>query len=773
MKRIIFILLIILAVPAISEEGFGWKRLLDELTYEIVVDPLDYNTIYAGSTKNIVYKSIDGGKTWDTIHIVPNASDSKMNNMISTRKDHNVLMVGGLGLGNLYRTADRGKTWTSVAESVTRSCYLNGKALAEHPNIDGNILMAGYYDNAIFESKDNGITWDTLSMVYSPKLDTSGKFIPGTKHKQFPTCLAIRQDSANILMCGNQGGLVMMSKDYGKTWTDFKLLRERLNPDEIDNFNSPNGVGDCEITMIAHNNTDPLKLYASITYNFFGNLPNGGIWRSLDGGNSWNLFAFPDSSFWGVASRTLKDGNEEVFVGGYSADPSTIDSLGVPGAMIVRGTFDGGKTWWVFDNTISWIDPAPVYKSIKMHRKTLITVGTQASIAKGSNRTGLDLGIYTYSNSKATLNDAIVLKKDSFLICGNNGTLHENKEVEFSEIKTGFSENLNSLAQVDDYLFYCVGDNGLVLKSHNNIRSWVKEEGINTNSNLHKVKYLSDKLYVCGDNGTILIKDLKKNTWTEKKITDEAILSLDITSKGLAAASGSNGTLFISKDFGETWTKKDLGYADTLFGVACNKDNQVICVGKKSLMMYSKDAGESWETLKYPKHQDLYSVTFTQDNLAMCCGTSRTVFKAILDSGYANTITSDYGPIGNVWSLRYFGPKYEEKLYMATEAGLFVFEGLKSTVENIGGNSLNDNLNLKLKDNELYIAYRRHYENERNLLKMRLINLSGHVVFSKEYTNYLFENIIDQIDMSSFPNGAYIIEYLEKDKKTTKKFIKY
>lgn len=775
MKKLIFILLILFAIPAISADEYGWKRLLDELTYEVIVDPNDYNTIYVGSTLNIVYKSTDGGKTWEQTYVSPSVGRNRMNNMLISRKDPNVILVGGLGLGDLFRSADRGKNWVGVSHQVTNNCYLNGKALVEHPQKDGHILMAGYYDNAVFISEDNGVTWDTLSRVYSPKLDSTGKFIPGTKHKQYPTCLAIRQDSSNIIMCGNQGGLVMMSKDYGKTWTDFRILRTDISQSEIDEYNASNGVGDCEITMIAHNNTDPLKLYASITYTSFGNVPNGGIWRSLDGGNSWKLFAFPDSSFWGVASRTLENGDEEVFVGGYSADPSRVDSIGVPGNMIVRGTFDSGKTWWVFDNEVSWIDPAPVLKSVKVHRGMMITTGSKGSVAQSSEKDGRDIKFFGFPNKLSDLNDAINLKEDAFLMCSNNGTLWENNNENgiYNAIKTDYSENLYSIVQLDDYLFYCVGDNGLVLKSHNNIKNWKKEEDINTKEKLNQIIYKNDKLFVCGNKGTLLIKDLIKNSWTEKKISDEDLMSIDVTATGLAAVSGTNGNIYVSKDFGENWTKKDTQYADTLFGITCNKNNQILCVGKKSLIMYSKDAGDSWQTMKYPKKQDLFSADFIDDSTAVCCGTSRTLFKVLLDSGFANTMLSDYGPIGNVWSLRYFGPKYKEKLYMATEAGLFVFNGLKSTVESIGGSTPNDNLNLKQKNNELYVSYRRHYENSRNPLKMRLIATDGRVLYSKEYPADMFENIIDQFDLSPYQNGVYIIEYIEKDKKTSKKFIKY
>ena len=49
--------------------------------------------------------------------------------------------------------------------------------------------------------------------------------------------------------------------------------------------------------------------------------------------------------------------------------------------------------------------------------------------------------------------------------------------------------------------------------------------------------------------------------------------------------------------------------------------------------------------------------------------------------------------------------------------------------------------------------------------------MNGVVVFQKEYKDYLFENILDNITLNNLPSGAYLVEYLERDVKSVKKFI--
>lgn len=770
---IVSILTILVSCQLYSADTLGWRRLLPEITYEMVVDPTNPANIYAGGDGNLIYISRDHGKTWKKQIIIAQSGNNKMNNMVISRENPNIILVGGLGLGNLFRSDDYGKSWHEVTSSITNNCNLNGKALFEDPKIPGHFYMASYYDAMVFESKDKGLTWDTISYVYSPKIDPeTGKFMPNTKHKQYPCCLGIRPDSTDILLCGNQGGLAMLSADKGKTWSHFNILRTDLSKKEIESYNTQVGVGDCEITMFAFDNVDPRKVYASITYTSYQNIPNGGIWRSLDGGYSWKQFAFPDSSFWGVATRTLENGEHEIFVGGYNADPNPADSSAIPGNKIVRGSFDGGKTWWVYDNSINWYDPTPVYHSVRVIGDNLLTIGTKGAIARSTNLAGTDF-LSKEFNKNVDLFDGLIIGDTAMMFCGKNGRFYDNSrdQMEYDTTDTGYPDNINHLAQVDDFSYYAVGDNGLVLLSKNSIKRWDKQE-VYTKNNLRSIAYKNSKIFICGDNGTILIRDLKNNTWSEKNICKEALYSISIADNGFGMVSGANGTVYKTIDNGENWTKIEVDYQDTLFGLKCRGDKQVIMVGKNSTMLYSKDAGITWTKQYPPITQNLFSVDFINDTIALAAGTSRTVFKVHLNKGYADIMDSQYGPLCNVWSLRYFGPKYKEKLYMATEGGLFVLDDLKSTVDEISKDDPNGNLNLKVIRNELFITYKRFYENSRNLLTMRIVDINGKTLISKSYTDAMFENIIDNIDIGILPNGAYIIEYIEKDKRSTKKFIK-
>lgn len=770
-KYFALILLMLISSEAYSNDltNFGWKRLLPEITYEMAVDPVDPANVYVGGISNIFYISRDSGKTFIEHSIVSPVGTAIMNNIIISRKDHNVILAGGIRMGNLYRSADAGLTWKDVTSDITSNCFLNGKALVEDMFELGHFYLANYNDSRLYESFDNGLTWDTLSIVYGPLLDSNNNFNMSKMVKQKPTCLGVRPDSSNILLCGNQGGTVMLSTDKGKNWTHFSFLRDK-------NF-KPTAPGidvyDNEITMFAFDGKDPKIVYASITYTFTGNNPNGGIWKSTDGGYNWEMFAFPDSSFWGVATKNLENGYPEIFVGGYTANPSLLDSVVIPGDKIVRGSIDNGKTWWVYDNKIDWFDPYPVFTHVKYMDERLIAVGTKSNMTVSYNK-GTDWIPTTFYDGNREFTDAIFLNKDSMLISTKGGNFFANlkNKLMFDTIKTGYNDDIYRIARQNDYSYFAVGANGLFISSYPNIWEW-KKETINTKNNLRDIQYLNNKVYICGDEGIIFIKNLSTDTWTENKIGKENFYALSIGSNNFGMVSGANGAIYKTSDGGITWNKiTNLNYDDTLFSVKCYGNNQAIAVGKKSTAFYTKDGGDTWTKISFPIKQDLFSVDFINKDTAIVCGSSKTLMLVILESNHSNLISSSFGPTGNVWSLRYLGAKNKEKLYMATEAGFFVFDHLSSAIQDITKDDPQGNLNFKLVDNELYIAYKRVYENSRNPLRMRIIDINGREILAKSYDESMFENIIDAFDISRLATGMYIIEYIEKDRSTVKKFIK-
>ena len=760
----LFILMLIAFSSAESAKTYGWKRLLPHATFDVAVNPYNFNTIYVGGYSRAIYKSTDGGDTWATKYMVSPAARAKINNMLCSHLDTNVIIAGGIQVGDLFKSANSGEDWKVVSKNIP-NVYLNGKALFEDSENPGHFYFGNFESGIIFESTDNGETWDSISIVMKPtKLQKPDGTIIDTLIRQQPTAIGIRPDSSNVILAGNQGGAIMVSQDRGRTWT--------FNGSRLATGKPAYEPDDVEVTMFYFNDINPRKVYAVITYVFPHNTPNGGLWRSDDGGYNWQLAAFPDTSFWGVACKTLANGEEEIFVGGYRADPDGVDSVSVPGNKIVRGSFDSGKTWWVFDNDIAWVDPYIVIKSIKTYGNTSYIVGEKGYLSRANSHSLLwqPMGFF---KDHININDVQQLSPDATLVVADNGNIFTNykSEFEWDSLQTNTSNHLRSITDFGNDEYCIVGDNGTVLTgSLSNIYRW-QLQNTSISNNLYSVTNTSDKLYAVGSNGQLITSDNKGVTWQSRILSNHELRSIDFADNNLGLIVGAAGTMFRTNNGGLDWSPINTGVVDSLFTVKMYDNNTAVAAGEKGTILVSKDGGLNWTKQPSPIRQNFYSSSFCTADTFQVVGSSESVVQTRNAGEVWDVNYSRFGPVANVWSLRYFGPQGNQKLYMATEAGFFVLEDFTTSIEEIISADPTANLNIVLNENTLTVAYRRAYSGDRNLLKMRIVDMNGVVVFQKEYKDYLFENILDNITLNNLPSGAYLVEYLERDVKSVKKFI--
>jgi photosystem II stability/assembly factor-like uncharacterized protein len=236
---------------------------------EIVVSPKDPNVVYASSMGHVfvpdpnrgVFKSTDGGKTWNNILFVddktgaidlimdPNHPDVLYAAMWQAQRTPWALTSGGPGSG-LYKTTDGGEHWTSLTHNPGLPQGVLGRIgvtlVASHPDTLYAIFQAS--DGGVFRSDDAGATWKRVNdemklrqrafyymaifadpkdenTVYAPEVDalwvsrdggkTFGKLLP--PHPDNHT-LWINPDNTSNLLEGDDGGATV-STDGGKTWS--------------------------------------------------------------------------------------------------------------------------------------------------------------------------------------------------------------------------------------------------------------------------------------------------------------------------------------------------------------------------------------------------------------------------------------------------------------------------------------------------------------------------------------------------------------------------
>ena len=214
-----------------TDGGKTWTHVLkvndDTGATELVIDTESPTILYAamyqrrrtvfgfnGSGEgSALYKSNDGGETWNKIvkgmpYDTENAptprpeglTETGRNSIAIYDKDTNIVYATvEHANGGVYRSTDKGETWTRQADinAVPRPMYFS--KLKIDPNNDQRLWLAGV---AMQYSEDGGKTW-TGNFSRAPHADTHG--------------IWINPKNSNHVIQGNDGG-INISYDRGRTW---------------------------------------------------------------------------------------------------------------------------------------------------------------------------------------------------------------------------------------------------------------------------------------------------------------------------------------------------------------------------------------------------------------------------------------------------------------------------------------------------------------------------------------------------------------------------
>ncbi|MES2767495.1 MAG: hypothetical protein V4642_16595 [Bacteroidota bacterium] len=332
MKRTLYIFLFIfLLTSGICTAQNSWKRLIDAPAFSFAVNPYNPNSIIVGGLGRRLYFSTDAGKTWRKDSIEFTTASAQFTNVFIHPLDTNIVIVGGSNFGSIRRSTDYGKTWKVVLEPELGGLVLNGESMTTAPHNPEHIYFARLNPPILYRSTDRGATWDSVSSIPKANPDDSTELDPS-----FCT-IAFRRDSSNIMLAGCASGRIYKSLDTGKTW---KLI------DQI----AKSTYGDAEVPKIAFSTANPLIGYAVVAYFFPVSIPNGGVHKTIDGGNTWKPLAFADTSLWALGVP-LFGSPDEVSIGGFS-QPFSPDNR-VPGVSVV-GILKNDSTWERYDNSVPW-----------------------------------------------------------------------------------------------------------------------------------------------------------------------------------------------------------------------------------------------------------------------------------------------------------------------------------------------------------------------------------------------------------------------------------
>lgn len=290
----------------VRRAGRPWQRItpVDHKDLQDIVslafDPQDENTLYAG-TPHLPWKTIDGGKTWTSIHsgII---DDSDVFSLHVSRVDPERVFASACS--GIYRSLDAGKRWTFL-DGIPSGSRRTHVILEDSRN--PNYVYAGT-TMGLFRSSDGGKIWTRLgsAQVNSIALDPadeqtiyiatehSGLHVSHDRGKTLqPISNGIH--ARNVTAVAHLGSLLYVGTSYegseGGVFVGSRTGWRRVGSAAA--FSAKN------VRAIA---TDGKRMFAAA---------NGGLFQSINSGSTWTAAAgkFP------ADIQTLAFVNGELWIG--------------------------------------------------------------------------------------------------------------------------------------------------------------------------------------------------------------------------------------------------------------------------------------------------------------------------------------------------------------------------------------------------------------------------------------------------------------------------
>jgi len=299
------------------------------------------NEYYFGATGGGLWKTINGGVTWNAmtdgqitsssvgaVAVAPSNPDVVYIGMGESELRGNIAQGDGV-----YKSTDAGKTWTHVGLAETQTIA----KIRVHPANPDLVYVAAFghpsgpnSERGIYRSKDGGTTWDRILFRDDKTGGIEINFDPNNPQVLYASLWEAFRVS-HMMSSGGPGSGLFKTTDGGDHWTELSR-----NP------GMPKGV--LGKIGFAVSPVDSNRVYAQIE------ATDGGTFASDDAGATWNRVS---------ENRDIQQ--RAFYYTRVYADPKARDTIYEPNVMFMKSV-DGGKTWAMpmvphGDNHDMWIDP--------------------------------------------------------------------------------------------------------------------------------------------------------------------------------------------------------------------------------------------------------------------------------------------------------------------------------------------------------------------------------------------------------------------------------
>ncbi|HEY9165667.1 MAG TPA: T9SS type A sorting domain-containing protein [Candidatus Kryptonia bacterium] len=289
----------------------------------LAVDPTNANIVYAAAAGGGLWKTTDGGTTWNPLtDDLPRlasgsvAVDQTNDQIVYYGQGELHFSIDSYPGSGFYMSTDGGTTWAQI--HLPGSLYYTGKVEVA-PSDHNVVYTCGYYD--IYKSTDAGQSWGELNLTPVDSIGYAGAVQD----------LAVDPTNASVVYAVKGSSFsdpfdtsfgVFKSINGGTSWTRTSAgLPASKYITRISIAAAPNNN---QVLYVGINGTNPLKPSSDTTRAF----------KTTDGGSSWTVMQI--NSDYG--------GGQGWYNNMVAVDPTNASVVYVGGIDLWKST-DGGSTW--------------------------------------------------------------------------------------------------------------------------------------------------------------------------------------------------------------------------------------------------------------------------------------------------------------------------------------------------------------------------------------------------------------------------------------------
>jgi photosystem II stability/assembly factor-like uncharacterized protein len=233
----------------------------------IVVDPKNSNIIYAGSHRDGIFKSTDGGVSWVLKGLAGNYISSVVVDPINTNTIYVSSQIAVASTPGIYKSTDGGNTWSTLTTSYN---VYDLTIDSQNPQT----LYAAAYNQGIYKTTNGGTTWTSKTPVGTPASDDPNCIAGEIEYVSIAASPTNPQIVYTKSRCKNR---VYKTTNGGDSWVRIPSNTSNIYTEDWYFGSSNFAVSSSGITV---DPTNPNLVYLGDWHS---------VWRSNDSGNTWTV----------------------------------------------------------------------------------------------------------------------------------------------------------------------------------------------------------------------------------------------------------------------------------------------------------------------------------------------------------------------------------------------------------------------------------------------------------------------------------------------------